>query len=118
MVSGRCSCANEQTRGAWKVINGGEGFCDLRARVLAQRDALLGALEPGAAGVVVSHMWVTRAMVGEALGESDPTKVDVPTASVSVIDYPDGFSAPAFAAGCPGLLPRGGNPMCWAARKH
>ena len=92
-------CANEQTLGAWKAINGGEGFCDLRARVLAQRDALLGALEPGAAGVVVSHMWVTRAMVGEALGKSDPTKVDVPTASVSVIDYPDGFSAHAFAAG-------------------
>ena len=77
-------CANEQTLGTWKKINGGEGFCDLRARVLAQRDALLRALEPGRAGVIVSHMWVTRAMVAEALGEADPTKVEVPTASVSM----------------------------------
>ena len=35
---------------------------------------------------IVSIVVVTRA-------------VDVPTASVSVIDYPDGFSAHAFAAG-------------------
>ena len=42
---------------------------------------------------------VTRAIVGEALGEPDPLQVDIPTASVSVIDYPDGFSADAFAAG-------------------
>lgn len=79
--------------------NGGEGFCDVRARVLSQRDALLERLPGGATAVVVSHMWVTRAMVGEALGEADPTLVDIPTASVSVVDYPDGFSAAAFAAG-------------------
>ena len=59
----------------------------------------------GGAGVIVSHMWVTRAMVGEALGEDDPTKVEVPTASVSIVDYPDGFSAAAFAAGECGLKP-------------
>jgi len=59
-------CATEQTLGAWKAINGGEGFCDLRARVLGERDALLRTLPLGAAGVLVSHMWVTRAVVGEA----------------------------------------------------
>ena len=59
-------CATEQTLGAWKAVNGGEGFCDLRARVLGERDALLRTLPLGAAGVLVSHMWVTRAIVGEA----------------------------------------------------
>jgi len=67
--------------------------------VLEQRDAMLRALPLGGAGVIVSHMWVTRAMVGEALGEPNPLKVDIPTASISVCDYPDGFSAAAFAEG-------------------
>ena len=54
----------------------------------------------GGAGVIVSHMWVTRAMVGEALGEANPMNVEIPTASVSVIDYPSGFTtAEEFAAG-------------------
>ena len=92
-------CANEQTLGAWKAINGGEGFCDLRKRVLEKRDACLATVPLGSAGVIVSHMWVTRAMAGEALQEADPMKVDIPTASVSVIDYPDNFSYEAFAAG-------------------
>jgi len=85
--------------GAYREINGGEGFCDLRQRVLEKRDACLAALPLGSAGVIVSHMWVTRAMAGEALGEENPMKVDIPTASVSVIDYPDGFSYTAFEAG-------------------
>ena len=42
----------------------------------------------GSAGVIVSHLWVTRAVVGEALGEANPMKVEIPTASISVIDYP------------------------------
>jgi len=92
-------CANEQTLGAWKAINGGEGFCDLQKRVLEKRDDCLATLPLGSTGVIVSHLWVTRAMVGEALGESDPMNVDIPTASVSVIDYPEGFSAEAFASG-------------------
>lgn len=79
--------------------NGGEGFCAVRERVLRQRDALLETLPAGGTAVIVSHMWVTRAMVGEALGEADPTNVDIPTASVSVVDYPEGFTAAGFAAG-------------------
>lgn len=85
--------------GAFKAINGGEGFCDIRERVLRQRDAMLQQIPLGSAGVIVSHMWVTRAMVGEAIGEANPLKVDIPTASISIIDYKDGFSAAAFSAG-------------------
>jgi len=92
-------CANEKTLGAYRDINGGEGFCDLRTRVLTQRDALLGSIPAGRAVVIVSHMWVTRAMVGEAQGEANPLNVDIPTASVSVVDYPEGFTAAALAAG-------------------
>ena len=44
-------------------------------------------------------MWVTRAIAGEALGASDPMTVDIPTASISIIDYPEDFSAEAYAAG-------------------
>lgn len=73
--------ALEAVPGAFKAVNGGEGFCDLRSRVLAQRDEMLRALPPGGTGCIVSHMWVTRAMVGEALGEPNPMKVDIPTAS-------------------------------------
>jgi broad specificity phosphatase PhoE len=74
------------TPGAYREINGGEGFCDLRSRVLGRRDAMLAELQPGRAGVIVSHMWVTRAIVGEALGESNPMNIDIPTASISTID--------------------------------
>jgi len=91
--------ALEEVSGAFRSVNGGEGFCDLRQRVLEKRDLCLSALAPGSAGVIVSHMWVTRAMAGEALGESNPMNVDIPTASVSIIDYPDGFCADAYAAG-------------------
>jgi len=85
--------------GAFAAVNGGEGFCDVRDRVLKQRDAMLGAIPAGGAGVIVSHMWVTRAIVGEALDEPNPMKVDIPTASISIVDYPDGFSEEAFASG-------------------
>ena len=70
--------------------------------MLEKRDACLSSLPLGSAGVIVSHMWVTRAMAGEALGEDDPMKVDIPTASISVIDYPEGFDMKAHSAGtCP-----------------
>ena len=94
--------ALEKVPGAFREVNGGEGFCDLQQRVLSKRDACLRALPLGTAGVIVSHMWVTRVMASEALGEANPLKVDVPTASVSVIDYPEGFDREANAAGiCP-----------------
>lgn len=89
----------EKTSGAFKAINAGEGFCDVRKRVLAQRDAVLRALPLGSTGVIVSHMWVTRAMAGEAINEPNPMKVDIPTASISILDYPEGFDTAALAAG-------------------
>ena len=92
--------ALEAVPGAFKQVNGGEGFCDVRNRVLKQRDEMLARAVPlGGTGVIVSHLWVTRAMVGEALEEPNPLNVDIPTASISIIDYPEGFSAEALLAG-------------------
>lgn len=65
----------------------GEGMGDLRERVMVARDFVLQKLRPGAAAVIVSHMWVTRAMVADALGEDNVLNVDIPTASISVLDY-------------------------------
>ena len=52
---------------------------------------MLAALEPGAAAVVVSHLFVTRTVVQEALrarGDATPIgDIDIPTASVSCIEY-------------------------------
>ena len=66
---------------------GGEGMGDLKERVLTARDFVLKKVRPGGAAVIVSHMWVTRAMVADAIGEDDYQKVNIPTASISVIDY-------------------------------
>ena len=71
---------------------GGEGMGDLRDRVLTARDFILKKVRDGGAAVVVSHMWVTRVMVADALGEPSVLNVDIPTASISVIDYgPDAW---------------------------
>jgi broad specificity phosphatase PhoE len=91
--------AMETTYGAYREINGGEGFCDLRLRVLEQRNKVLEKMPLGSVGVIVSHMWVTRAMLAEALGELNPMNVDVPTASLSVIDYPCDFTTGGLADG-------------------
>uniref|UniRef100_A0A7S0KZ69 Phosphoglycerate mutase (2,3-diphosphoglycerate-dependent) n=1 Tax=Coccolithus braarudii TaxID=221442 RepID=A0A7S0KZ69_9EUKA len=79
----------------------GEGMGDLKDRVLTERDELLSTLLPGSAAVLVSHLWVTRSLLGEALGEEDPLAVDVPTASVSVVDYPARFKGQAGVLGMP-----------------
>ena len=97
--SALAKCALETEQGKYRGINGGEGFCDVRARTLAQRDALLPLLPLGGAAVVVSHLWVTRALVGEALCIEDPRELDIPTASVSVVDYPAEWSSAEWAAG-------------------
>ena len=96
--------AMEEVPGAFKAINGGEGFCDLRERVLKQRDEVLKALPLGGTGVIVSHLWVTRSMVGESMGEPNPLKVDIPTASISVVDYPDGAKPIVVCAGVKPVL--------------
>ena len=57
----------------------------------APRAQVLAALEPGTAAVVVSHLFVTRTVVQEALrarGDATPIgDIDIPTASVSCIEY-------------------------------
>mmetsp|Transcript_2014 Transcript_2014/g.3961 ORF Transcript_2014/g.3961 Transcript_2014/m.3961 type:complete len:186 (+) Transcript_2014:1-558(+) len=70
---------------------GGESLDDVSARVLPARDAVLAALEPGAAAVVVSHLFVTRTVVQAALrAQGDATAIGdivIPTASISCIEY-------------------------------
>ena len=81
-------CALEDDYGRDVVC--GEGIGDMRERVLVARDYVLSGTRPGCASVIVSHMWVTRLILAEALGISNVLELDVPTASVSVIDYKDG----------------------------
>lgn len=73
----------------------GESLDDVTARVLPARDAVLAAIQPGEAAVVVSHLFVTRTVVQAALqAQGDTTAIGditIPTASVSCIEYaPDG----------------------------
>ena len=74
---------------------GGESLEDVAARVLPARDQVLTALEPGAAAVVVSHLFVTRTVVHAALraqGDAATAIGDIviPTASISCIEYEPG----------------------------
>ena len=89
-------CAREDDFG--RLVAKGEGMGDLRKRVLDQRDALLGSVPPGRAAVIVSHLWVTRALIGDVTGERDPLAIDIPTASVSVVDYPADGGAPTVVS--------------------
>ena len=89
-------CAREDDFG--RRVAKGEGMGDLRKRVLDQRDALLGSVPPGRAAVIVSHLWVTRALIGDVTGERDPLAIDIPTASVSVVDYPADGGAPTVVS--------------------
>lgn len=75
--------------------HGGETYTDLFQRVLAARDrALAKAREAGAKTIcIVSHMWVTKSMITDVMGikptEQDKwAKIQVPTASVSLLEYP------------------------------
>mmetsp|Transcript_44294 Transcript_44294/g.88514 ORF Transcript_44294/g.88514 Transcript_44294/m.88514 type:complete len:246 (-) Transcript_44294:107-844(-) len=71
---------------------GGESLDDVVARVLPARDAVLEAIPHGATAVVVSHLFVTRTVVHDALrAQGDMIligDIDIPTASISCIEYP------------------------------
>mmetsp|Transcript_3117 Transcript_3117/g.7412 ORF Transcript_3117/g.7412 Transcript_3117/m.7412 type:complete len:278 (-) Transcript_3117:63-896(-) len=78
----------------WKG-HGGESYSDLTARVLAGLDdAMAAARAKGAKRVaLVSHMWVTKAIITTAMGilpqEQDKwIAMEIPTGSISVLDYP------------------------------
>jgi len=72
---------------------GGEALATVAKRVLAARDELLASAPPGSTTCLVSHMWVTRSIVADALGldtENDTSELqtlDLPTASISVVEY-------------------------------
>ena len=41
---------------------------------------------------------MTRALIGDVTGERDPLAIDIPTASVSVVDYPADGGAPTVVS--------------------
>jgi len=70
---------------------GGESYSTLAKRVLAAREELLGVTECGRASAIVSHLQVTRSLLGDALGVGveELAVLKVATASVTCIDYDD-----------------------------
>ena len=65
----------------------GESLIDVRNRAVAAfQQRVLPSVDVGKAGVVVSHLWVTRSILTHMLGSDDFGALDVPTASVSVVD--------------------------------
>ena len=69
---------------------GGEGMGDLRARALAVRDLVLERTLPGTASVICTHLWVARQILADAVGVEDGGLcIDVPYASISLLDFPD-----------------------------
>ena len=92
--------------------HGGESIGELRERVLTTRDYILKKVRPGSAAVIVSHLWVTRTILADALGDAespvDLLSLDVPAASISVIDYTAESWPPALATSLPDVLSVGG----------
>ncbi|GMH70106.1 hypothetical protein TL16_g05326 [Triparma laevis f. inornata] len=81
--------------------DGGESIMTVKTRVMGALDQILEGTPKGEATCVVSHLWVTRSMISDALGV-EPGKmneVDVPTASISCVDYEDGGSAQVVMKG-------------------
>ena len=66
----------------------------MAARVLAAKEELLEQSPWGCTIALTSHMWVTRSILADALGydtKADTSKLetlDIPTASISVVEYP------------------------------
>lgn len=69
--------------------DGGESLSFLENRVLSARDELLKQVPIGRAGAIVSHLQVTRCILGDALGipTSDISDLEIATASITCIDY-------------------------------
>jgi broad specificity phosphatase PhoE len=83
-------CSREDNYG--RDVLGGEGIGTVRSRSLAMRDAVLQGTRPGTASILCTHKWVVRQILAEALAqvEDHGSKIPVPTASISIVDYPDG----------------------------
>jgi broad specificity phosphatase PhoE len=83
-------CSREDDYG--REVVGGEGIGTVRSRSLAMRDAVLQRTRPGTASVLCTHKWVARQILSEALAqvEDHGSQIPVPTASISIVDFPDG----------------------------
>ncbi len=77
----------------------GESLAEIKQRVLEARDSVLESVPEGCSAAVVSHLWVTRSMVSDAMGidTSEMVDIGIPTASISCIDYSeDGSQSVVF----------------------
>ena len=86
--------------------HGGESLGDVGDRVLEARDVVVDAMAPGSTAIVVSHLWVTRAMLAAASGKgpADYADITLPTASVSCVELgPDGAWRVLYAGRKPPL---------------
>ena len=56
------------------------------------RDHVLRRTMPGSASIICTHLWVARQILAEALGEQQDHGfgIQLPTGSISVVDFPDG----------------------------
>lgn len=73
-----------------------ESIDDVRRRALgALESQILPLVQPGDAAVLVSHLYVTRALLSYALPGTPIPDIDVPTASISTLVYADGDDVPA-----------------------
>lgn len=92
---------------AYRPPGGAESIDDVRLRAteaLIQR--VLPTVEPAGAAVVVSHLYVTRALLSSALPDTPIPDIDVPTASVSGLVYDDnGMATVLFRGVKPALSP-------------
>ena len=73
----------------------------VKNRVMGALNEIVKSTPDGEATCVVSHLWVTRSMISDALG-LDPSKmneVDIPTASISCVDYEEGGKAQVVMQG-------------------
>ncbi|GMH97977.1 hypothetical protein TrST_g13818 [Triparma strigata] len=80
---------------------GGESIMTVKNRVMGALNEIVKSTPDGEATCVVSHLWVTRSMISDALG-LDPSKmneVDIPTASISCVDYEEGGKAQVVMQG-------------------
>ncbi|KAJ8600429.1 hypothetical protein CTAYLR_001403 [Chrysophaeum taylorii] len=89
---------------AYRPPGGAESIDDVQRRALgALRDEILPALEPGRVAVLVSHLYVTRALLATALPGTSIPDIDVPTASIAALAFDDTFREATVL--CRGIKP-------------
>lgn len=77
---------------SYRPPGGAESIDDVQSRALtALRDQVLASSTPSThaneAAVIVSHLYVTRALLSSAIPDVPIPDIDVPTASISVVQY-------------------------------